>query len=198
MKGNCNEALAKFVRRTYDLGGGRPVPVISLRRHGLRRPFVGGWSEPRLDSFHECGAPSTSSAGQNPEALPRPLHVLCAGWTCRNRRFPLMLVQEPKGPGRKGGDNGGATPALETTPNELQPRPRERIYVGIDIGYREHVAAASPLAVFNVGRRPDGWKRVKPIHFASDANGLARFQRYLDHHSPHAGDFLILLEPTGS
>jgi hypothetical protein len=37
-----------------------------------------------------------------------------------------------------------------------------------------------------------------PIHFASDANGLARFQRYLDRHSPHAGDFLILLEPTGS
>src|SRR5947208_699154 len=36
---------------------------------------------------------TTSSAGQNIEALRRPLHVLCAGWTCRNRRFLLMLIQ---------------------------------------------------------------------------------------------------------
>jgi transposase len=108
-----------------------------------------------------------------------------------------MLVQRPKEPGRKGGDDGTAIPALLTTP-DAAPIQRQRIYVGLDIGYLEHVAAASPLAVFNVGRNPDGWKRVKPIHFASDANGLARFQRYLDRHSTHPGDFLILLEPTGS
>jgi len=109
-----------------------------------------------------------------------------------------MLVQEPKGPGRKGGDDGTAIPALVTTSDHAAPTHRQRMYVGLDLGYREHVAAASPLAVFNVGRNPDGWKRVKPIHFASDANGLARFQRYLDRHSPHPDDFLILLEPTGS
>jgi transposase len=39
---------------------------------------------------------------------------------------------------------------------------------------------------------------VKPIHFASDAAGFARFQHYLDCHSPDPRDFLILLEPTGS
>ena len=62
-----------------------------------------------------------------------------------------------------------------TSPDRAAHAPKERIYVGLDIGYREHVAAASPLSVFNIGRNPDGWKRVKPIHFASDASGLARF-----------------------
>ena len=141
---------------------------------------------------------TTSSAGQNNEAPQRPLHVLCAGWTCRNRGFALMRVQEPNAPGQRGGDEATATPALVTTSDRATPARHERIYVGLDIGYREHVAAASPLAVFNVGRNPDAWKRVKPIHFASDAIGLGRFQRYLDRHSPHPGDFLILLEPTGS
>jgi len=41
-------------------------------------------------------------------------------------------------------------------------------------------------------RNPDGWKRVKSIHFASDAAGFGRFQRYLDRHSPDPRDFLIL------
>jgi transposase len=109
-----------------------------------------------------------------------------------------MLVQEADGPGRKGGDDGIVIPALVPASDRGASAPSERIYVGLDIGYREHVAAASPLAVFNVGRNPDAWKRVKPIHFASDATGLGRFQRYLDRHSPHPGDFLILLEPTGS
>ena len=140
---------------------------------------------------------TTSSAGQNNEALRRPLHVLCAGWTCRNRRFPLVLIQEPDELGRKGGDTATKAPALVTSPERVAHAPKERIYVGLDIGYREHVAAASPLSVFNVGRNPDGWKRVKPIHFASDAAGFGRFQRYLDHHSPDPRDFLILLEPTG-
>ena len=140
----------------------------------------------------------TSSAGQNNEALRRPLHVLCAGWTCRNRRFPLVLIQEPDELGRKGGDTATKAPALVTSPERVAHAPKERIYVGLDIGYREHVAAASPLSVFNVGRNPDGWKRVKPIHFASDAGGFGRFQRYLDRLSPDPRDFLILLEPTGS
>src|SRR5438128_359848 len=141
---------------------------------------------------------TTSSAGQNNEALRRPLHVLCAGWTCRNRRFPLVLIQEPDELGRKGGDTATKAPALVTSPERVAHAPKERIYVGLDIGYREHVAAASPLSAFNVGRNPDGWKRVRPIHFGSDAAGFGRFQRYLDRHSPDPRDFLILLEPTGS
>src|SRR5262249_8100271 len=100
--------------------------------------------------------------------------------------------------GLKGGDNATGAPALVTSPARAASASKERIYVGLDIGYREHVAAASPLSVFNVRRNSDAWKRVKPIHFASDAAGFARFQRYLDRHSPDPRDFLILLEPTGS
>src|SRR5712691_7614059 len=44
-------------RRTYDLDVVGPGPVGNLRRHGLRRPLVICWSEPRPDSLNECGAP---------------------------------------------------------------------------------------------------------------------------------------------
>ena len=74
--------------------------------------------------------------------------------------------------------------ALVASPERTALAPKERIYVGLDIGYREHVAAASPLSVFNVGRNPDGWKLVQPIHFASDAAGFGRFQRYHDRYFP--------------
>jgi len=79
-----------------------------------------------------------------------------------------------------------------------QPRVvRERTYVGIDVGYREHVVAAVPLPLFNPRTHPDGWKRVRTLRFASDATGHKRLQAYLDRHSSHVTDFLILLEPTG-
>jgi len=87
--------------------------------------------------------------------------------------------------------------ALDSS-GKTTPRRAERIYVGLDVGYREHVAAACPLQVFNVVRNPDGWKRVHTIHFASDAAGFGRFQRYLDRLSNDPDNFLILLEPTGS
>lgn len=77
------------------------------------------------------------------------------------------------------------------------PGGRERIYVGIDVGYREHVAAAVPVPLFNPRTHPEGWRRVRPLRFASDAAGHKRLQAYLDRHSPHATDFLVLLEPTG-
>jgi transposase len=109
-----------------------------------------------------------------------------------------MCDQAADKPGLKGGDTATGAPALVTTPARAAAASKERIYVGLDIGYREHVAAASPLSAFNVRRNPDGWKRVKPIHFASDAAGFGRFQRYLDRYSPDPRDFLILLEPTGS
>ena len=87
--------------------------------------------------------------------------------------------------------------ALDSS-GKTTPRRAERIYVGLDVGYREHVAAACPLPVFNVVRNPDGWKRVHTLHFASDAAGFGRFQRYLDRLSNDPDNFLILLEPTGS
>src|SRR6266540_5711459 len=53
--------LAATQRRTYDLAVVGPVPVGSLRRHGLRRPLVICWSQPRPDSLYECGAPPPSA-----------------------------------------------------------------------------------------------------------------------------------------
>ena len=69
--------------------------------------------------------------------------------------------------------------------------------MGIDIGYRTHVACACPGALFNTKRYPDSWKRAKTLHLSSDATGFSKLQRYLDKLSPKPADFLILCEPTG-
>ena len=90
------------------------------------------------------------------------------------------------------------TSAIIVNTNTQDPPLRpERIYVGIDLGYREHVAAATPLAAFNPQHRPEGWKRVKTLKFTSDAAGYQRLKRYLDRLSIDSADFLVLLEPTG-
>jgi transposase len=89
------------------------------------------------------------------------------------------------------------TAILVPVSNTQQPIKRERIYVGVDVGYRQHVAAASPLAVFNAQRTPNAWRQVKTVRFASDAAGFAQLQRYLDKHSAVVSEFLVLLEPTG-
>lgn len=73
----------------------------------------------------------------------------------------------------------------------------QRIYVGIDVGYREHVAVAIPLPTFNVSHFQDTWKRTKTVHFSSDAPGFKSLRRYLDKLSATPSDFLVLLEPTG-
>ncbi len=90
------------------------------------------------------------------------------------------------------------TTAIVSVSNPEQPSTnRERVYVGVDVGYRQHVAAASPLSVFTAQRTPNGWRRVKTVRFGSDAAGFAQLQRYLDKHSTAPTDFLVLLEPTG-
>ena len=71
---------------------------------------------------------------------------------------------------------------------------KERVYVGVDVGYRQHVAAASPLSIFNAQRNPNGWRRVKTVRFGSDAAGFGHLQRYLDKHSTATSDFLVLLK----
>jgi transposase len=79
-----------------------------------------------------------------------------------------------------------------------QPESTDRqIFVGIDIGYKTHVACACPAALFNAKRYPDGWKRAKTIHFSSDAKGFKQLQRYLDNLSTNPKSFLMLVEPTG-
>jgi len=82
--------------------------------------------------------------------------------------------------------------------NQHPPRKTERIYVGIDLGYREHVAAATPPAAFNPQHRPEGWKRVKTLKFSSDAAGYQRLQRYLDRVSPDAADFWCFWNPPAA
>src|ERR1051326_3323757 len=111
----------------------------------------------------------------------------------------LMGGAEHGRPRRKGGDTAPeASTIIHKREPESHPQRGERIYVGLDVGYREHVAAACPLSSFSVERNPEGWKRVRTIHLASDAAGFGRFKRYLEHYSSDPGDFLILLEPTGS
>jgi transposase len=81
--------------------------------------------------------------------------------------------------------------------SEQAPTRKERIYVGVDVGYRQHVAAASPVSVFNAQRKPNAWRQVKTVRFGSDAAGFGHLQQYLDKYSTNATDFLVLLEPTG-
>jgi len=50
----------------------------------------------------------------------------------------------------------------------------ERYYVGIDIGYREHVAAAIGLSTFL--QRGERWQRARTIHFASSSRGLEKLR----------------------
>jgi len=77
------------------------------------------------------------------------------------------------------------------------PSVNERIYVGIDVGYKEHVVAAIKMTTFNFSSHQDSWKRAKTLHFTSDATGFKQLRRYLDKLSTKPLDFLILLEPTG-
>jgi transposase len=71
------------------------------------------------------------------------------------------------------------------------------IYVGIDVGYRAHTAAACRLQDFNPQRERDAWRRVRTVQFTADAAGFAHLQRYLERFSLDPVNFLVLLEPTG-
>jgi transposase len=75
--------------------------------------------------------------------------------------------------------------------------PPGRVYVGIDVGYREHVAVAIPLATFLAPRRKDQWQRAAPLSFSNDSAGFRRLLAYLKKASTSPDDFLVLLEPTG-
>ena len=71
----------------------------------------------------------------------------------------------------------------------------ERYYLGLDVGYKEHVGAVISLETFVRGG--DRWKRSRCLHFPSRQAGLDRFQRYLDGYSPDPQTFLGICEPTG-
>jgi len=78
---------------------------------------------------------------------------------------------------------------------QVQAKWPERYYVGIDIGYREHVAAGIARSTFL--QRGERWQRARAIHFASSSRGLEKLQQYLLSFSPDPQAFLILCEPTG-
>ena len=70
-----------------------------------------------------------------------------------------------------------------------------RCYLGIDIGYKEHVAAVIRLETFVSGN--SGWKHAKCVHFPSTRAGLRILQRYLDSFCTDPAAFFGLCEPTG-
>lgn len=71
----------------------------------------------------------------------------------------------------------------------------ERYYLGVDIGYKAHVACVIPLPIFAQG--DDQWKRQRCLEFPSTARGLAKLQTYLDRFTPDPSAFLGICEPTG-
>ena len=70
-----------------------------------------------------------------------------------------------------------------------------RYYLGVDVGYKEHVAVVIGLPTFVRG--DDRWKRARCVHFPSTQAGLRKFQRYLDRFSTDHTTFFGLCEPTG-
>lgn len=70
-----------------------------------------------------------------------------------------------------------------------------RYYLGVDVGYKEHVAAVISLSTFVRG--DERWKHARCVHFPSTQSGQGKLQRYLDRFSVEPGDFLGLCEPTG-
>jgi len=70
-----------------------------------------------------------------------------------------------------------------------------RYYLGVDIGYKEHVAVVIPLRTFVRG--DERWKRARCVHFASTQAGLRKLQRYLDRFTTDHSMFFGLCEPTG-
>lgn len=71
----------------------------------------------------------------------------------------------------------------------------KRYYLGIDVGYKEHVGVIISLEAF--ARGDDRWKRARCLHFPSTRGGLRKLQRYLDSFCPDPAAFLGLCEPTG-
>jgi hypothetical protein len=70
-----------------------------------------------------------------------------------------------------------------------------RYYLGVDVGYKEHVAVAISLKTFLRG--DDRWKRARCVHFPSTQAGLRKLKKYLDRLSADPTEFFGLCEPTG-
>ena len=71
----------------------------------------------------------------------------------------------------------------------------ERNYLGIDVGYKEHVAVVITLQ--NFAQDGSRWKRTPCLHFPSTRVGLDKLQEYLDGFSIDRETFFGICEPTG-
>jgi len=71
----------------------------------------------------------------------------------------------------------------------------QRYYLGLDVGYKEHVTSVISLQTFVRG--DDRWKRSRCLHFPTTQAGLKKLQHYLNRFSPDPADFLGICEPTG-
>ncbi|MFQ5923404.1 MAG: hypothetical protein ACE5M4_11225, partial [Anaerolineales bacterium] len=71
----------------------------------------------------------------------------------------------------------------------------ERNYLGMDVGYKEHVAVVITLQSF--ARDGERWKGTPCLHFPSTRSGLEKLQEYLDSFSVAPGSFFGICEPTG-
>ena len=71
----------------------------------------------------------------------------------------------------------------------------ERYYLGVDIGYKAHVAVVVSLQSFvEEGER---WKKAPYLEFPSTQTGLEKLQHFLEGYSLDPKTFLGLCEPTG-
>lgn len=70
-----------------------------------------------------------------------------------------------------------------------------RCYLGVDVGYKEHVAVVIGLETFVSGG--ERWKRARCLSFPSTRSGFQRLQEYLDRFSVDREEFVGLCEPTG-
>lgn len=71
----------------------------------------------------------------------------------------------------------------------------ERNYLGVDVGYKEHVAVVITLQ--NFAQNGSRWKRTPCLHFPSTRVGLDKLQTYLDGFSIDRETFFGICEPTG-
>jgi transposase len=97
-------------------------------------------------------------------------------------------------PGRRPDPNRKEEVTMTLLDQLGQPLP-ERYYLGVDVGYKAHVAAVISLETFV--KRGDHWKRAPCLDFPSTQVGLEKLKQHLDSFSPDPHTFLGLCEPTG-
>lgn len=82
----------------------------------------------------------------------------------------------------------------EDEPTEQEQR-FHKYYVGIDIGYKFHVATCIPIEHFIDIKQK--WKKAKTIKFNSDSEGIQMVLNALNQVDLDPKEFFILMEPTG-